>query len=238
MTGGAAAEEPRGAPHHLTVGQHVGAADLDLAGRLGALARVGERPHDILDRDGLRARVDPARRHHQRQPLDEVAQHLERRAARPDHHRGAHVDELGDALAQQLRDLVAGAQVDRGVGAGRPEAAQVDDALDAGGARRLAEVDRGGAVALGEVVARARAAAHRVDQVVGGAHAFERLGQALALDDVALVQRCTVARQVGAVGVADERAHAAPAGDAARRGGGSRRSRRRRSAGSVLGLVS
>ena len=205
------ATEDRGRPaHHLTVGEDLGASDLDLAGRVGVLAGVGERPHDVVDRDRLRARVDPARRHHQRQPLDEVAQHLERGAARPDHHRGAHVDELGHALGQQLRDLVARAQVERGVGPGRPEAAQVDDALDAGGARRLAEVDRGRAVALGEVVARVRAAAHRVDQVVGGAHALERLGEPVALDGVALVQ-AHVARQVGAAGVADERAHAAPA---------------------------
>jgi len=53
-------------------------------------------------------------------------------------------------------------------------------------------------------------AAHRVDQVVRRAHAFERLVQPGAGDRVALVLR-DVGREIGALGIADERAHAAAA---------------------------
>ena len=80
-----------------------------------------------------------------------MAEHLERGAALPDDHRRAHVDELRYPLAQQLGDLVAGAQVLRGVLARRAEPAEVDDALDAGVARGLAEVHGRLAVAPGEV---------------------------------------------------------------------------------------
>ena len=57
-----------------------------------------------------------------------------------DDHRRTHVDEPRYPLAQQLSDLVPRAQVLRGVLARRPEPAEVDDALDAGVARGLAEV--------------------------------------------------------------------------------------------------
>jgi hypothetical protein len=109
-----------------------------------------------------------------------VPEHLERRATGPDDHRRARVHELRDALAQQAGDLVAGAQVRR---RGRvPEAPEVDHALDAGVLGRLAEVDRGLAVARREVAA---AAFHRVDEVDRAAAARERVGEPGSGHDVA-----------------------------------------------------
>ena len=95
----------------------------------------------------------------------------------------------GHALAQQLGHLVARAQVLRGRLVAEP--AEVDDALDAGVARGLAEVDGRLAVAARRS-RRAPAPAHRVDQVVGGAAALERrrrspvAGDRVALADVDL----------------------------------------------------
>ena len=84
--------------------------------------------------------------------------------------------------AQQLRDLVAAAQV---LGVLRAQPAEVDDALHSGARGRLGEV-HGGLAILGREVP---TAAHRVDEVVGGADAVERLGQARAGQDVALCAR-------------------------------------------------
>src|SRR5215213_9219638 len=98
---------------------------------------------------------------------------------------------------------MARAQVDRGVRARRAEAAEVDHPLDARGGGRLAEVDGGGAVALGEVLARARTSAHGMDEVVGRAHALERVAEARARDGVALVE-VDAGRQAGRLGPADE----------------------------------
>ena len=66
------------------------------------------------------------------------------------------------ARTQQLRDLVAAAQV---LGVLRAEPAEVDDALDARVRRGLGEVHGGLAVLGGEVAS----GAHRVHEVVGGA---------------------------------------------------------------------
>ena len=130
----AAAHDGRGARDHVAVGEHVGAAELDLGRRLRQLGQGGQRARDVGDRNGLGARVQPARRDHHRQPARQVAQHLERGAAGADDHRRAHVDEPGHALAQQLRDLVARAQVLGGRVVAEP--AEIDHALDAGVARR------------------------------------------------------------------------------------------------------
>ena len=107
-----------------------------------------------------------------------------------------------DSLAEQLRDLRARAQV---LGVLGPEPAEVDDALDARGLGGLAEVHGRLPVAGREVLA--RAAAHRVDQVVGGAAALERLGQPGPGHRVALAS-VHLRRKVGARGFARQRAHA------------------------------
>ena len=59
--GPAAPEDGGGAAHHLTVGQHVGAAELELVRRLLVIAGARERRDDVARGDRLRAGVDPAR---------------------------------------------------------------------------------------------------------------------------------------------------------------------------------
>ena len=79
--------------HQVEVRADVGAADLE---HLAPVRLVVERREEVgehvLDRDRLRARAHPAWRDHHRQPLDERAEHLERRAPRADHDRGAELD--------------------------------------------------------------------------------------------------------------------------------------------------
>ena len=188
---------------HVTVREDVGAAELDLRRCVVELPDVRERRRDVGDRDRLGARVEPARRDHHRQPLREVTEHLERGAALADDHRRPHVDQLGHPLGEQRGDLVAGAQVLRR--AGVAEAAEVDHAPHARVARGLAEVHGGLAVARREALA-AGAAAHGVDEVVGGAHAVERGRKAGALERVAL-PHVDLGGEPRAGGVADERAH-------------------------------
>ena len=106
---------------------------------------------DVGDRDRLAGGVDPARRDHDRQPLDQVAQDLEGGAARTDDHRRPEDGHRHGAALQDLPDLVARAQVvaePRGLLA---EPAKVDDPLDAGGGRGGRHVLRRLPVGGGEV---------------------------------------------------------------------------------------
>ena len=87
----------------------------------------------------------------------------------------------GAAAARMLRDLLAAAQV---LGVAALQAAEVDDAPHARGARGPREGLRARAVALRE--ARHRAAAHGVHEVVGDVDALERRRERALLQDVAL----------------------------------------------------
>ena len=204
MGGGRAAAAV--AAHHLTVGQDVGAAELHLGGAARPFARVGERAHDVGDRDRLRAGVQPARDDHHRQAAStRWRSDLERRAAGADDHRRAHVDQLGTRWASSSRDLVAGAQVRprRPVRSGRGR--QVDRRAR----RRPARAASPKLTAACAVAARRSPPPPPIEwiEVVGGADAVERLAQAGALD-----ARRPCAVDVGRAGqarrVADERAHA------------------------------
>ena len=96
------AAQPGVGPHHVAVREDVRAADLDDPGHLGVVERAHEVVEHVADADRLAARAHPAGRDHHRQPLGEVAQDLERRAAGADDHRRP---ELGDrhAVRRQLR---------------------------------------------------------------------------------------------------------------------------------------
>ena len=87
----AAALDRGGAQHHLAVGQDVGAAELDLLRRVLGRRQRGEGLRDVVDRDRLGPRVQPLRRDHHRQVLDEALEHQERRRVVADDHRGADV---------------------------------------------------------------------------------------------------------------------------------------------------
>ena len=76
--------QPGVGQHHVPVRQDVGTADLDDARDLRVVERTAQVVQDVPDADGLATCLDPAGRDHHRQSLRELAQHLERRAARTD----------------------------------------------------------------------------------------------------------------------------------------------------------
>ena len=200
----------RVAEHHLPVGEHVGAAHLDHA--TGALRHV-ERRHQVLqqvvDGDGLHARVHPLRADHHGDSLREVADHLERDAAGADDHGGTELGDRHARLAQRLTRLLARAQVLREVGGGVAEPSEVDDAAHAGVGRGAAEGPRRGQVALVEPLP----PRHGVHEVVRDVDVFHHGAERLRAQHVA--GDCLHARSPVAPlqphRVADQHAHA-PAG--------------------------
>jgi hypothetical protein len=106
------AAQPGVRSHHVAIGQHVGATDLDDARDLGVVGRPDQVVEHVADADGLAARGHPAGGDHDGQPLGEMAEDLERGAAGADDHGGA---ELGDghAVRGQLgaRRVAAGQMV-------------------------------------------------------------------------------------------------------------------------------
>ena len=110
--------------HQVEVGADVGAADLEHLAPVRLVVESRQEVGDhVLDRDRLRARVHPARRDHHGQPFDERAQHLERRAPRADHDRGAELDRR-DARPAQDRGRPPAAR--RGARRGHPPRAHPD----------------------------------------------------------------------------------------------------------------
>ena len=77
-------------------------------------------------------RVDPPRHDHHRQPLGQVAQHLEAGAAAAEHDGGLQHGGRHAAVEQDAPDLLAAAQVRRELLALRRQPAEVDDAAHAG----------------------------------------------------------------------------------------------------------
>ena len=64
-------------PHQLPIGEHVGSADLErLASGLGHLEAADEPVQHVGDRHRLAIGGDPFGRHHDREPLDEIAQYF------------------------------------------------------------------------------------------------------------------------------------------------------------------
>jgi hypothetical protein len=132
---------------------------------------------------GLDRALHPARRDHQRQVVDQVAHHLVGRGTGADDDAGAQLGDRHRAPAQRLAGLHARDQV-LGVGVLRHQAAEVDDAADAGRGGGAGEVLRRHEVEPAEVAA----GGHRMHQVVGDVDAGERGGERLRLQRVAADQ--------------------------------------------------
>ena len=139
----------------------------------------------VADGDRLDPVLEPLRRDHRRQPVGEVAQHLEAGRPRPDDH-GRLQHRRGHARGhQQVADLDPGGQVLAQLDALRVQAGQVDGAADVLGLRGQAELAGELGVPLGE----ARLPVHRVQQVVGDVDTAAGLLEhqaavGVALDDV------------------------------------------------------
>ncbi|RPK63558.1 hypothetical protein EES44_15635 [Streptomyces sp. ADI96-15] len=172
--------------HQFAVREDVGAADVegavDLCGHGGGADQVGE---DVADGDRLHAGVDPARGDHQRQPLGEVAEHLEGGGAGAQHHGGAQHGGGHPGVEEDAADLGARAQVRGEPALGDTfggEAAQVDDPADAGLAGLAGEDP--GRLAIGPL--EVGAGAEGVDEVVRHVDAAHRLPYRAGVGDVAL----------------------------------------------------
>ena len=153
--------------HHLLVGEHVWAADLDAPVGPGGQVEGGHQAaQHVGDGDGLAAGAGhPPGADHHRQDLHEVAQHLEGGAARADDDRGPQLGQRHRPRPEDAPHFVAAGQVVRqGRGVVDTKAAEVDETPHPGFLGRHPGVASAGAVGLLEVVA----VAHRVDEVVDG----------------------------------------------------------------------
>ena len=85
---------PRVLAHDRAVRHDVRAADLENAAvALRQVEHGRETGHQVVERDGLRRRADPGRADHDREPLDERADQLERQAAAADHDAAPQLDD-------------------------------------------------------------------------------------------------------------------------------------------------
>ena len=100
--------------------------------------RPHQRDHDVVDRDRLRARLQPPRQDHDRQAGGQIADDEPAQAAVPDDHARPQLDGLDRAGTQRLAHVEPAAQV-LGARAGRGDAAEIHDAFDAGRGGRLRE---------------------------------------------------------------------------------------------------
>ena len=137
-------------------------------------------------RDRLALGLHPPRCDHHRQPFDQVAQDLERRRPGPDDHRRPKHRDRHPRRRERVLDLAARREVLAEARARLPEAAKVDDPLDA--ARRGRSGECPGQLPVNAGIGRPRRE-HRVNQVerrAGAGHrAFERdLGTGVAGDDL------------------------------------------------------
>ena len=175
--------------HHVAVGDDVRAADVEAPVDLGRQRRTADQVvQHVLHRDRLQPCVHPPRGDHHRQPLGEVAQHLERRRSAAENDRRAQHRRRHTGVQENLPDLgprrqVLGDLAVRPVGRGGPvvgQPAEVDDAAHPAGLRRGGEV-RGGTAILGREVP---PAGEGVDQVVGDVDALEHGRQGGSVEDV------------------------------------------------------
>ena len=105
----------RGVPlHHVAVGEDVRPADVEPAADLGRHRRAADQVvQHVADGDRLDPGVQPARGDHHRQPVGEVAEHLEGRRAGADDDRGPQYGRRHSGGEQDLADLATGVQVRR-----------------------------------------------------------------------------------------------------------------------------
>ncbi len=185
--------DPRVLLHHVPVRQGVGASDVERAVHLRGHRRAADQvAQHVPDRDRLDARRhpargdhDPARGDHDRQPLREVAQHLERRRTRTEDDRRAQDRRRHPRGEKDVTDLGPRTQVRRQLALGHPgrgQPAQVHDAPHAGGPRPLTEDTGRRAVGLLE----AGPAAQGVDQVVGDVDVPHRRAEGLGVGRIPL----------------------------------------------------
>ena len=90
---------------HFAIRRDVGAADLVYAGR--DVYRADQVAGHVGRGDGLDRGADPAWADHERKPLGEVPQHLERDAAGAQHDRCTELDNRNSSTCERRADLLA-----------------------------------------------------------------------------------------------------------------------------------
>ena len=176
------AARPGVALHHLTVGQDIAASDLkDPARCLRDLQDADEVAKNIRDGDRLGSGVNPARANHDREPLGQGTDHLERKTSGTDDHRRPELRDRDTGGTEGLPRLLSGSQMGRQVRTRISQSAEVDDLLDARPSGCLGEVAGGFLVFPLEIGLRF----HAVDQVVRHLHAFQGGPESPGLHDVA-----------------------------------------------------
>ena len=191
--------DPAGDHHHVEVRQDLGSADVvDLADGVGTAEDPDEVDQGVVEGDRLGLRLDPARRDHDREPLDELAQDLPADAPVADDDAGPQGGRRRPVPEDRLH-LAPAAQV---LGELIPivtETAEVDHLAQPGTRRGGGEGGRTLPVPDGEVLDR-----QGVHEVVSGLLAVQRLAQTLRIVDVG-VHRSPGAAVV--VGMACQRRH-------------------------------
>ena len=163
--------------HHLGVGDDVRATDLiDAAYVPGPSNRLDQQVNDVGDGDRLAPGFDPARRHHDRQHLDEVTEHLEAGRAGADNDPGPQLDDLDPRRCQQPADIVPALQVLAEHILVPAQTSEVDDATHTRLRRGPGEVLSVALLSEGPPIA----LADRVDEVDSDVHAFHGLGHVAA----------------------------------------------------------
>ena len=185
--------DPAGDHHHVEIRQDLRSADVvDLADGVGST----EDPHQVHQRvvegDRLGLGLHPARRDHDRQPLDELAQDLPADAPVTDHDPGPQSSRRGP-IAQDRLHLAPAAQVLGKVVPIVTKTAEVDNLAQPGTRRRGGEGGRTLPIPDGEVLDR-----QRVDQVVGGLLAVQRPTQTLRVADIGVHRSPGAAVIIGA----------------------------------------
>lgn len=171
--------------HNVAIAKDVRATDVEDAARgLGH----GETSHEIADDiphgDWLARRTDPARRDHDRQAFDKVAENLEGRRPGSDNHGGAEDCNRYTGRSQSLFDFTTRGQVLAEIGASFTEAAKVDDPPDSGFPCRKCELQGQMAVLI---LVRGTCGVHGMNQVESRIASGQILGQGRSIFEVGLL---------------------------------------------------
>ena len=191
--------DPAGDHHHVEVREDLRSADVvDLADGVGSTEDSHQVDQGVVEGDRLGLRLDPTRRDHDWEPLDELAQDLPADAPVADDDAGPQGGRRGPVPEDRLH-LAPAAQVLGEVIPIVTETAEVDHLAQPGTGRGGGEGGRTLPIPDGEVPD-----GQGVHEVVGGLLAVQRPAQALRIADVG-VHRSPSAGVV--VGMACQRRH-------------------------------
>ena len=165
-------------PHHFFVTEEIRAARIQyLALSLGQFGNADQIGQQIIQRNRRRAGLHPFRRDHDRQVINQVANHFVGSRTGADNDGGANFDHRHRAGPQALAGIAPREQM-LGTGAFRNDAAEIDDTLDAGHSRRNGKIAGCFNIQLAEMPA----TGHRMHQVISDADPGQSFAQRFRLE--------------------------------------------------------